>query len=379
MNNADIALQFLADAKEDLETAYRYLRSNEKPTRAILRIVIEGLEKSTKAVWLGLYSDFIEPVAKHLNAKGCLKNEFDYLSKLLFEEAKEAEKLGHIASLKVLNTIIDVTYLIACHKECRFTLEDFAEISRYMAQVWTSSELEQKFKEFLGAKASELRAVAERYGRENVIKDLTEVQNNLAQVLYSALKPSLEEVYNSALKQVDCKHFREAGKLLRRIIKIVEKGKKKKARRRLSESCTKITKEKIEINVTTVQNMLESINSFRNAILRRAEEEFRVVLDTVKRENEILRALFEAAMIDKLLLEEGLKIVIHIVNRRVASMFVLLAISALHATLYPCYFPSRYSQEGKVPPQLLDRTLMTRITELALNVGMTIERILKET
>jgi len=380
MNDINIALQFLVDAKEDFETAYKYLRSNEEPTRAILRIVIEGLEKATKAVWFGLYSDLIEPVAKHLNAKGCLKNEFDHLSKLLFEEAKEARKLGHIASLKVLSTIVDMSYLIACHKDCRFTLEDFAEASQYMAQIWTSPELEQKIKEFLEPKAGELRAVvAERYGRESVIKTLTEFQKNLAQMFYSMLKPSLEEVYNSALKQVDCKHLQDVGKLLREVIEIEEKGKKRAARRRLSEVCAELTKEKIEANINVAQNLLESIEPFRSTIIERTREEIRMVLDALKRENEMLKTLFEAAMIDKFLLEEGLKILNHVVNRRVVPIFVLLAVSALHATLYPCYFPSRYSQEGEVPPQLLDRALITKITELALNVNTTIERILKQT
>jgi len=379
MNNATIALQFLEDAKDSFETAYGYLRSKEKLTRTVLQIVIEGLEKSTKSVWFSLYSDLIEPVAKHLNAKGCLKNEFNYLSKLLFEEAKEAIKLGHIASMKVLNAIIAMSYLIACHKDCRFTLEDFAETSRYMTQVWASPELEQKIRESLEPKAGELRAVTERYGKENVVKILTEVRINLAQKLHTILKPTLEEAYNSVLKQIDCKHLREAEKLLRRIIKIVEKGKKKKAKRLLSESCAKTTKEKVGATITMVQSVLESAESLRSTILERAEEEIRADIDALKRENIMLRVIFEATMIDKFLLEEGLKSVNHIVNRRVVPMFVLLAVSALHATLYPCYFPSRFSQEGKVPPQLLNRALITKITELALNVNTTIERILKQT
>jgi len=55
--------------------------------------------------------------------------------------------------------------------------------------------------------------------------------------------------------------------------------------------------------------LLKSIESFRGTIIKRPEEEIRMILDTLKRENEIPGTLFEAATIDRLLLEEILKTV----------------------------------------------------------------------
>ena len=234
----DVTKTFLEDAIGDLTSARNLIGDNIQKNRRALRLLIEGFEKSIKALWLSKYDNIIVPFLEYIekNKKRCRKRTLHSEIKRL----KHPKHVGHAASLKVLKAIVDMVHFTTCLDECKLQPK---ELTSYIY-----NNLEYFIKEHIKMISKDKEFVV-------AVKQILEIDedidiNRITQKLFNELtdierkrQEKLENDIKVLLANINCESLKEIRKMIDDYIKrdrVDPKGK-----RDIVEDCMKINKEYI--------------------------------------------------------------------------------------------------------------------------------------
>ena len=127
-------------------------------------------------------------------------------------------------------------------------------------------------------------------------------------------------------------------------------------------------------------NALELLNAMENEIsklLDIIQESSNSIFDELD-EKSMLRKLIELHWIREVI-DKSVKVLVASVNDVVTFIYGTLALTTLHLTIYPCYWPSRYLHEGEIPPEILDEEVLNKLYEAATILVNFIKRSIEAT
>jgi gas vesicle protein len=358
---------FLEDAKGDFSSAHDLIGDDIEKNRRALRLLIEGLEKSIKALWLSTYGSIIASFLDYMESKrGCRKQTLREIRML-----KDPKHVGHAASLKVLKALVDMTYLAVCLDVCKLQPKELVEYMYYELGKFAErySEKIAKDKKFV----NEVKKVLEKIRDTDTSAIIQKLLNELKDRVQKQ-KERLEKNITLSMEKINCEHLKEIKERIDDYIKMDKID--KKGKRAIIEICMKINKEYIDMEVNNVLELLGTMKKEKSKLVSNIQESIYIIINELKEEPAI-KEILELSRVRKAV-DNFAKVLIALATRIVSYFYGVLALTKLHLIIYPCYWPSRYKHEGQIPSEVLDKEVLRKLSNVAHELVNYIEGFLLE-
>lgn len=345
---------FLEDAKGDFFSAINLIGYNIEKNRRAFRLLVEGLEKSVKALWLGTYDSVITPFLEYMDRKrGCHKKTINEVRML-----KDPKHVGHAASLKIVKALVDITYLAVCLDACKLRPKELIEHMYYKLEEYAEEYGEKivEDKEFV----NEVRKVLEKTRNTDMHVIVQKLLNELKDRMQKQ-KEKLEKNIALSIEKIDCEYLKEIKRKIDDYIKIDKIG--KKGKRAIVELCENINKESINKEVSSVLELMDTMERERSKLASSIQENIHTIINELK-EEPVIREILELSRVRKIV-DNVAEELVALFMMTVSYLYGVLALAKLHLTVYPCYWPSRYKHEGQIPSDVLDKEVLIELSNVA--------------